>query len=916
MKMTTNSETSELMYNNTSKGIRIHQSIVDEMHNADSFEFSVAFITLNGLATMYDSFQNLSDRKICGKILTTDYLGFNDPDALLWILEKTEHEIRICEEKFHIKGFIFHKNDNTVAFIGSHNLTEEALCTNYEWGVKINAKSDEIFCESIQSEFYRMWNKSTPLTKEWVENYRNRRIQPPIVETKLSEIIPNAMQIEALSSLDKLRKDGKNKALLISATGTGKTILSAFDVKNFSPNRFLFLVHNQNILEKSRSSYERILGNSYTYGYFNADKKEKDKTAVFATIQTMSKHIHEFEPDHFDYIVYDETHHSVAESHFDIIQHFKPKFMLGMTATPERMDQKDVFELYDYNIAYEIRLKQALEMNLLCPFHYYGVTDITINGEVIGDKYNYSNLTSDERIKNLIEKIEYYKPYGKRTKGLIFCRTIDEARQISEKMKIYGYKTEALDSKNSNPKERESAIKKLQSDSEPTLDYILVCNLFNEGIDIPEINQIVFLRPTESSTIFIQQLGRGLRRTNDPHKSLIVIDFIGNYKNNYMIPMAISGDRSLNQDNLQKIMMECTLPGSSTIGFEKIAKERIFNKIKRITRLDIMKEEYNNVKIRLKRSPSLCDLLEEKSLDPIVLTSYNSKDNFKAKYGVNLNSFRELINDDEKMNLEDDDSDLLTYISKFIEGKRKHELILMQDLIYNEEINLDSYSEKESFESAVNVLNGNFQESKYLEKHPNWIVLERTNNIVKRSHGFDKLVKNPCTKPILIDAVECGLRINKHRFTDIDEFGFQKYSKYTRKDVCVILNLKKDLSSTIFGYKICGEYCPIFVTYNKNDKSIKYSDVFNDNSTLNWMSRTNCKLNDKEIQKIINKKVKLLLFVQKDESEKSYFYYMGQVKPNSNESKETILDNKSVVVIPLSLINPIPDKLYQYITEV
>ena len=289
-----------LLYNNSIQGIKVHSSLVNEMRTCDAFDFSVAFITTGGLSTLYDSFRDISERKVKGRILTTDYLDFNDPDALEWLLEFTDLEIRVCEERFHTKGYTFYHGNEVVSLVGSSNLTDRALCENLEWNLKIKFQKQDVLAETIRSEFKRMWDSAVPLTKEWISDYRNRRsirkIEKPVIpESKAVE--PNAMQVEALDALSRSREDGKRRALLVSATGTGKTYISAFDVKAFAPRRFLFIVHNENILEKAMDSYRRVLGDRYTYGKFTGTEKRKECTALFATIQTISRRLDEFPRD-------------------------------------------------------------------------------------------------------------------------------------------------------------------------------------------------------------------------------------------------------------------------------------------------------------------------------------------------------------------------------------------------------------------------------------------------------------------------------------------------------------------------------------------------------------------------------------------------------------------------------------------
>lgn len=897
-----------LLYNNSMEGTKVHSSLVNEMRSCDGFDFSVAFITMGGLTTLYSSFRDLAEREVTGRILTTDYLGFNDPDALQWLLDFTDFEIRVCEERFHTKGYTFYHGDEVVSLVGSSNLTDKALCENLEWNLKIRNQSKDEVAKAICSEFDRMWASATPLTGDWIDGYRKRRViqhceMPSIRES--DSVVPNSMQAEALESLSRLREDGKRRALLISATGTGKTYLSAFDVKACSPRRFLFIVHNENILEKAMESYRRVLGNSYTYGKYTGTEKRRESTALFATIQTISRRLEEFPRDCFDYIVCDEAHHSTARQYRSIIGYFKPGFMLGMTATPERMDQADVFEMFDYNVAYEIRLNDALEAGLLCPFHYFGVSEISVDGRTIDDKTDFNSLTSDERVRNIVEKAEYYRPYGKRVKGLVFCSRNDESKILSEKMNTLGYRTEVLTGDDSI-EVRERAISRLRADDGDILDYIFVRDVFNEGIDIPEVNQILMLRPTQSAIVFVQQLGRGLRRIDDPDKSLVVLDFIGNYENNFMIPVALSGDRSHDKDSLRRFMISNYLPGSSTVGFEKIAKERILGNINKVnlSKLAMIKGEYNLMKARIGHLPSLCELLDGGSLDPRVVVESSG----------NLNWFR-TRSKHEHLELSKEENDLLTFVSSFVDGKRPQELGILRGIIERGQVTIDSTDD--DVVSAASVLSGSYQTDLTMKNHPSWRAVERIDDMLIPTPLLETMLSDEGIRELLDDAVRCGSEINTRYYGDVDEFGFKLYGKYSRADVCRLLNWEKDMSSTMYGYMIRNGLCPVFVTYNKRDdisSTTMYVEGFENRHVFNWMSKSNRTFDSEDVRAILGGGLDLLLFIKKSDSEGLDFYYMGRVRPIRSGSRETRIDGRPVVEIPLELEIPVSDDLYGYMT--
>ena len=327
--------------------------------------------------------------------------------------------------------------------------------------------------------------------------------------------------------------------------------------------------------------------------------------------------LHQFDPEAFDYILIDEVHKAGAQSYHKVIDYFKPTFFMGMTATPERTDDFNIYELFDYNIAYEIRLQEALEEDMLCPFHYFGVTDLEYDGEVIDDATLLTKLVTEERVNHMIEKIEYYGFSGEKVKGLIFCSRKDEAEKLSIAMNAKGYQTVALTGKHSQ-EERAREVNRLESG---ILDYIITVDIFNEGIDIPSVNQVVMLRQTQSSIIFIQQLGRGLRK-HESKEFVTIIDFIGNYRNNYLIPIALSGDKSQNKDNIRRHMKDTSyIKGVSTVNFEEIAKKQIFKAINssNLTEMKKLKEAFVELKNRIGRVPYLYDFVSNHSIDPVVI---------------------------------------------------------------------------------------------------------------------------------------------------------------------------------------------------------------------------------------------------------------------------------------------------------
>ena len=377
----------------SNKNRKIVTDIRKEFENCEEFIISVAFITEGGLSLILDQLKELEKKGIKGRVLTGDYLNFTQPKALKKLLSYKNIDIKLLSgEKFHAKGYFFKKNGIWNLIIGSSNLTQTALTVNFEWNLKISSLEKGKIADEILNEFNKTFDNLPNLTLNMVEKYEEiYKLNKKIVklqkqrELENKEIKPNMMQIEALKSLEELRKE-RARGLLISATGTGKTYLSAFDIKAANPKKILFLAHRKTILEKSKKSYELIIKNK-NMGIYGEDILI-DRDVVFAMVQTLSKdkHLELFSKEEFDYIVVDEVHHSGAKSYQKIIDYFKPKFLLGMTATPERSDDFDIYNLFNHNIAYEIRLHDALRENLLCPFHYFGISDIVVEGKEIDEK--------------------------------------------------------------------------------------------------------------------------------------------------------------------------------------------------------------------------------------------------------------------------------------------------------------------------------------------------------------------------------------------------------------------------------------------------------------------------------------------------------------------------------------------------
>ncbi|KGR78966.1 DUF3427 domain-containing protein [Ureibacillus manganicus] len=915
-------------------------TLLQELKTCKTFHFSVAFITEGGLATLKTMLYDLKQKGIKGRILTSTFLNFNQPKMFKELLKLDNVEVRLTGEKgFHAKGYIFEHQDYYSLIVGSSNLTDSALKANYEWNVFLTSLENGEIIQHFNNQFETAWNDGIVLTEEWIADYKQVHELQPFVNTVSSNALelntkyltnslaeslsikPNKMQSVALEQLKELRATGAEKGLIISATGTGKTYLSAFDVRNFAPKKMLFIVHREQILKKAMQDYRRILGgHEDDFGILSGNSKDLNAKYLFATIQTISKdnYLQQFAKDQFDYILIDEVHKAGADSYLKVINYFTPKFLLGMTATPERTDSFNIYELFDYNIAYEIRLQAALEDDMLCPFHYFGVLDYEKDGRLVDDATDLRNLVSHERVHHIIEKINYYGHSGDRVKGLMFCSSKDEARNLSTALNNEGLKTTALTGDNSQ-EEREEAIRQLETGE---LQYILTVDIFNEGIDIPFLNQIVMLRQTQSSIIFIQQLGRGLRK-HDSKDYVTIIDFIGNYKNNYLIPIALSGDQSMNKDNVRRRTVNTDyISGISTINFEEIAKKRIFDAINNtnLTTLKTLKDAYTEVKNRLGRIPTLHDFMTQNSLDPEVIIGY--ADNY-YKFLLKMN--------EDIPSLTDYEQSVITMVSKeFLNGKRIHEIILIESLLNNDSINKEdyiqnlqdfgTYIDEDTITSVEKILSLQFFVQTDIKKYGLKPIVKIVNGNYQFNEEIQESLRDSNFRGYIEDTIKCAYIKNaKYDKTK----AMTLYEKYSRKDACRLLNYAKNEEGTLNGGRVKDNVCPIFVNYHKNDDTTaKYLDEFLSNDLFQWCSTKKRTIDAKDISPIIHsaeKGITVHLFVKKHNGEGKDFYYLGPVKVASQTAKnEKLVDEDGehkVVTMNMVLDQPVQYDVYHYLVE-
>lgn len=899
-----------------------------ELENCDEFIISVAFVTLGGVTMILEQLKDLEARGVKGKILTGDYLTFTQPKALKKLLEFKNIELKVLsDEKFHAKGYFFRKGDIWTMIVGSSNLTQTALTVNFEWNLKINSLKDGKIATEILNNFYDVFNKIPALDMDSLLEYERvynlskeytKKKKEEIREYK--EITPNIMQKQALENLNNLRKY-ERKGLLISATGTGKTYLSAFDVRNANPKRVLFIAHRKTILQKAKETYENILRDKKIVIYGEEDIDEAD--VVFAMIQTLSKenHMTKFSPDYFDYIVVDEVHHGGAKSYQSVLNYFIPKFLLGMTATPERGDNFDIYKLFDNNIAYEIRLHDALKEELLSPFHYFGISDIEIDGELINEKSGIKKLTADARVNHIIEKSRFYGYSGDKIHGLIFVSRIDEALLLEEKFQERGVKAIALTGDDSDEK-RERSIAQLENGE---IEYIITVDIFNEGVDIPCVNQVILLRPTESSIVYIQQLGRGLRKYPDK-EYVVILDFIGNYEKNFLIPIAVSQNSNYDKDYMKRFIMNGTdmIPGQSSIIFEEIVKERIFENINRTnfsTKKNIEKD-FILLEKQLGRVPMLYDFFEKNMIEPSVILKY------KKTYDEVL---RILKPREEFPTLDSRESNYLTFLSSFFTpAKRVHEMVILQELLNKERVSIEAigkileeryslYNQEESIENGVKHLAKEIFVSLSTAKEflP---IIERYEDDIVLSGDFKKSYEGKLYfKNLIDDLIRYNLAYVEKNYKQREEETILRYKEYSKQEAFWYLNLDFNNGYQVSGYTVFEEQRKVilFITLDDSSSFTSYDNQFLDDRRVTWYSKKQRCLSRKgkltAEGRIAENYYTLEVFIKKQLGEN--FYYLGKVD-RVLSAKEII--NKSgdqLVEYELLLKNEIENSLYQYIIK-
>lgn len=646
----------------------LYYQLINSLKQADSVDIVVSFLMESGVRMLLGELDNALKRGAKIRILTGNYLGITQPSALYLIKYKLGEKVdlRFYNEKnrsFHPKSYMFHYKGYSTIYIGSSNISRSALTSGIEWNYRFSSKTDSRNYEKFYDTFLDLFeNHSIVIDDDELKRYSKNWHCPAVSkdldrydlhDSKVSNNImffePRGAQIEALCALENTRAEGAKRALVQAATGVGKTYIAAFDSKKYE--RVLFVAHREEILKQAAQAFKNVR-NSDDYGFFDGKEKCTDKAVIFASVAALgrSEYLNEtyFAKEFFNYIVIDEFHHAINEQYQRIVNYFNPQFLLGLTATPERMDGRNIYEICDYNVSYEISLKEAINKGMLVPFHYYGIFDNTDYSKlhIVRGRYDEKELNEtyigNVRRYDLIYK--YYCKYGSK-QALGFCCSKEHAREMAREFSARGIPSVAVfsDASGEYTEKRNVAIQKLKNGE---IRVIFSVDMFNEGVDITSVDMVMFLRPTESPIVFLQQLGRGLRKYKGK-KFLNVLDFIGNYEKAGRVRFLLEGKSDMHREGYH-LSDTLEFPDDCLVDFDMKLID-LFTEMdrKHLKLKDQIINEYFRVKELLGKRPTRMDLFTymDDSVYEVAIT--HSKDNPFKRYLEFLNELGELNKKEE-----------------------------------------------------------------------------------------------------------------------------------------------------------------------------------------------------------------------------------------------------------------------------
>ena len=659
----------DVMTGDRDRRMYLYYQLVGSLRKAVSVDIIVSFLMESGVKMLLEELDHALNRGARIRILTGNYLGITQPSALYLIKRKMGDrvDLRFYNEKnrsFHPKSYIFHYVDHSEIYIGSSNVSRSALTSGIEWNYRFSSNTDQKNYDKFFRTFEDLFeNHSIVVDDEELKRYSKNWHKPSVSkdlerydieeepeDTNVRLLYePRGAQIEALCALEDTRSEGAKRALVQAATGVGKTYLAAFDSKDYE--RVLFVAHREEILKQAAVSFKNVR-NSDDYGFFNGDQKCTDKSVIFASVATLGRqeYLNEkyFSKDYFDYIVIDEFHHAVNDQYRRIVDYFKPQFLLGLTATPERMDGRNIYEICDYNVPYEISLKDAINKGMLVPFHYYGIFDDTDYSKlhIVRGKYDEKEL-NETYIGNVHRHeliYKYYCKYGSK-RALGFCCSRAHAEEMAKEFCKRGIPAVAVYSNADGAfsEDRSVAIEKMKNGE---IKVIFSVDMFNEGVDITSVDMVMFLRPTESPIVFLQQLGRGLRK-NKGKEYLNVLDFIGNYEKAGRGRFLLTG-RTLAETQQYQPADRSDYPDDCLIDFDMKLIDFFARMDKKQLKVkDQIRNEFYRVKDMLGKRPSRIELFTYMDDDIYQMAITHAKENPFKRYLEYLKDLRELTSEEE-----------------------------------------------------------------------------------------------------------------------------------------------------------------------------------------------------------------------------------------------------------------------------
>lgn len=940
------------LVNNTTQ-----RNLLDELTKSllecKNFYFNVAFISYSGIQLLLDNLQKAYDLGVKGKVITGTYLNFTDPKAVRRLQQFDNVDVRIFiateNQGFHPKAYIFEYEDYYKVIVGSSNLTNYALKSNIEWNLQLIAKNSEEnqeFLAYLKESFELIWQESREANEELLREYEqflkegrnvsevrdSRRIFHFPLGPRLK---PNAMQLQAVDALNKLREAGESRALAVAATGTGKTYMAAFDVQKIKPKKMLFLVHREMILNKAMESFAKVVDVPMSrMGILSGNQQAYSADYLFATIQTMSRVYTEYLPDEFDYIIFDEAHHATSPSYQRVLDYFRPKFLLGMTATPERADLGNVFDLFDNNLAIDLRLRDALQEGLLVPFHYYGITDqaeIDLSDPTLTPDEMADRLNITSRVDYIIDRMNFYGFDGRKQRALGFCITKKHAQFMTDEFNKRGIPSACLTGESSE-EERQRQITLLESETEQ-LNVIFTVDIFNEGVDIPSVNTVLMLRPTESPIIFTQQLGRGLRKADGKH-FLTVLDFIGNYSKSFLIALALHGSRSVNKKTITHEVRNDfrNIPGPSNIRMDEIAKERILQQLEQenFYALQYLKEDYYQFKNALggKIPMYLQDYLTlEGAPDPVLFFSKSVTSNGSSNYWEFLakkverknEKLQSLIGNERFM-------EVASLLCGMLPLKRPHDLAVLElalkqaSFTFEDALEQVSHycegNQEDAASHALEIFQLTYADSK--EKTGFQFIYQDGRGIYRFNKNLLDILEKEEFRIYLADILHYGLLRYQMEFGQ-ENYGMpflKLYQEYSQREVGMMTNYRNTLSSfrgSTLQDKKGGSHYFLFIDLHKEadiEDNINYKDKFISRTQFQWESPNNTTVRSERGKDLIDNKGRaktIHLFVRKYKTVNNVtqrYTYIGTADAMAHK-------NEKPIEIQYDLHQKIPAPLYE-----